>query len=46
MDIQQEKSKKYNKLKQLGEGSFGKVYLVKNISLNVILILIIVSLRY
>jgi serine/threonine protein kinase len=32
-----DQSKKYNVIKKLGEGSFGKVYLVKNIQNNVIL---------
>ena len=35
MDIQQEKIKKYSTIKKLGEGSFGKVYLVQNLKTNV-----------
>ena len=44
MDILPDINKKYTIIKKLGEGSFGKVYLVKNTKTNVIYRVMIVNL--
>ena len=35
MDNNKDRNQKYNIIKKLGEGTFGKAYLVKNIKTNV-----------